>query len=855
VKRHQPNRAFTRVKVRMTVPARGLVGRGRAPRRPPRSLAGPRDELCPASYDVVPGLAGMAAGEVAVAMGAQESRWHEMSVGNEPGSHVMTGHPDRTGGGRLALVAAPRGLPDDASAHQPLLSTKLIAPPANRPTVDRQGLLDRLDGFRGKLTVVVAPAGWGKTTVVRDWRRRPHSSATAWLSLDGSDNDPVRFWSYVIAALQAVAPGCGSAALSSLVAQGTGAADTFLPVLIQALIGLEQETVLVLDDYHAVSNPEIHKAVEFLVHHLPPTLRVVIATRTDPVLPLARLRVRGEVDELRAADLRFTDHEAAALFHDVLGIPVSERDVAGLQSRTEGWAAGLCLAGLSMRTQADPSRYIESFAGDDRQIVDYLITEVVDALAPDVRVFLLRTSVLGRLCSSLCDAVIDGSGSQGVLEEIERSNLFLVPLDNKRQWYRYHHLFADLMRSELHRTDPGLAPTLYHRASGWFAANGFVSEAVDHALAGGDSEGAAELVVANWNICFSEGMVATVQSWLDRLPPEVVAQDARLCLTRGWVARHTGHLDTVEAWIQAAEATTARGPLKDGLSSLESSACLLRAGYRYMVGDLRGGEAPARRALELEGAGAPRWRAHVLVTLGANLMWQGNVNEAYELLTQVVPANQPPANNLAALWAHGCLAAIAAQRGDLDGAALHVGDALELAEVHGLGEYSIGATAVLISAEVARRRGWPDTANAAAERCLDLAQRGGARLETTLAHLMVAAMAGNDVQRARAHLDEARRIIGGCASPGALTALVRDAEERVGRSAPVGSRAPAPQQPLTPRESSVLRLLDSDLSLREIAAELYVSHNTVKSQTRAIYRKLGVATRAEAVARSSGNDL
>jgi LuxR family maltose regulon positive regulatory protein len=766
----------------------------------------------------------------------------------------MTGHPDRVESGRLAVVRLP-GAPDGAPHGQPLLSTKLVAPRVNRLSVDRQALLDRLDGFRGKLTVVVAPAGWGKTTVVRDWRQRPSSSATAWLSLDGSDNDPVRFWSYVIAALQSVAPGVGSGALSSLVAQGTGDAGTFLPLLVQALARLEQETVLVLDDYHVVSNSEIHKTVESLVHHLPPTVRLVIATRADPVLPLARLRVRGEVDELRAADLRFTDDEAAALFNDVLGIPVSESDVAGLQSRTEGWAAGLCLAGLSMRAHPDRSRYIESFAGDDRQVVDYLITEVVDALAPEMRLFLLRTSVLGRLCAPLCDAVIGGSGSQEVLEEIERSNLFLVALDNKRQWYRYHHLFADLMRSELHRTDQSAAPTLHHRASRWFATNGSISEAVDHALWGGDFAGAAELVVANWNVCFSEGMVASVQSWLDRLPPGMIADDARLCLTQGWVARHTGRLDAVEPWIEAAEATTARGPLRDGLSTLESSACLLRAGHRYMTGDLRGGEEPARRALQLEGAGAPRWRAHVLVTLGANLTWQGAVDEASELLVKVVPPREAPANNLAALWAHGCLAAIAVRRGEVDAAASHVRNALELAERHGLGEYAMGATAVLVSAEVARRQGRTDEANGAAQRCLELAERGGARLETALAHLMVAAMAGADEEGARGHLDEARRIIAGCASPGALPMFVREVETQRGLTAPERRPGIVPQEALTPRELNVLRLLDSDLTLREIAAELFVSHNTVKSQTRAIYHKLGVSTRAEAVATSKGREL
>jgi LuxR family maltose regulon positive regulatory protein len=504
-----------------------------------------------------------------------------------------------------------------------------------------------------------------------------------------------------------------------------------------------------------------------------------------------------------------------------------------------------------MRAHPDRSQYIESFAGDDRQVVDYLITEVVDGLASGMRTFLLRTSVLAQLCAPLCDAVIGGAGSQELLEEIERSNIFLVPLDNKRRWYRYHHLFADLMRAELHRTDPGLVPILHHRASLWYAANGSVSEAVDHAVWGGDYGEAGELIAANWNICFSEGLVATVESWLDRLPPEMIADDARLCLIRGWVARHTGRLDAVERWARAAEMGAPRGPLRDGISSLESSTCLLRAGYRYMVGDLTGGEGPARRALELEADGAPRWQAHALVSLGANLTWQGEAGEARELLEQVDPPHQPPANNLAALWAHGCLAAIAVRDKDLDTAANHIRRASDLAALHGLGEYSMGATAILVSAEVARGTGRVADAEAAARRSLELARRGGARLETALAHLMLAALPGHDATFSRAHLDQARRIVGGCASPGLLPTFVGEVEALLARHPPADRPHSHPTaEPLTRRESNVLRLLGSDLSLREIAAELFVSYNTVKSQTRAIYRKLGVSTRAEAVARS-----
>jgi LuxR family maltose regulon positive regulatory protein len=768
----------------------------------------------------------------------------------------MTEHPEGAAGARLTLVSVEGDDDNSRSGQQAILATKLVAPPATQPNVVRQALLDRLDGFSGKLTVVVAPAGWGKTTLIRDWRQRHPPSATAWLSLDPADNDPVRFWSYLISALQTAVPGCGATILSALAAQGSGDASTFLPALMGTVAQFSTGVVLVLDDYHVISDPRILEAVEFFVHHQPRTLHLVLATRSDPTLPMPRLRVRGEVNELRAADLRFTDTEAAVLFNDVFGLPVSDPEVVALQLRTEGWAAGLCLAGLSLRNHPDRASYISAFAGDDRQVVDYLITEVVDALAPDVRAFLVETSILERLSAELCDAVIEGSGSQELLEQIERSNQFVVPLDNKRQWYRYHHLFADLLRSELHRTNPALIPTLHHRASRWYANNAAVSDAIDHAIWAGDMVEAGELIAAHWNVCFSEGLVATVASWLDRLPPQMVTADARLCLARGWVARHTGNLDVVETWVHAAESAPARGPLRDGSSTLESSTCLLQAGYRYMIGDLTGGERPARRALELEAAGAARWRAHALVTLGANLTWQGRSGEAREHLTQVVPSHQPPANNLAALWADGCLAVIAARDGDLDTAEQHIDLAFQLATAHGLREYPMGAAAALASAEVSRLKRRFDEAEASGHRSLELAQRGGARLETIYGHLSLAAtLSPGQPELARSHLDEARRILKTCADPGVLTAIANDVELVCGRGVAPDIVPRSTPEPLTKREGNVLRLLNSELSLREIAAELFVSYNTVKSQTRAVYRKLGVSTRAEAVAISKGRTL
>ncbi len=738
----------------------------------------------------------------------------------------------------------------------PILASKLAPPTITRPNVVRHALLDRLDRSSSKVIAIVAPAGWGKTTLLSDWRSRADSSSTAWLSLEAADNDPIRFWSYVVAALRVAIPGCGAAALSLLTAPGAGIAESVLPELLNELAQLRSDVVLVLDDYHLVSNTEVLRTIEFLVRHLPATVRLVLATRADPNLPLARLRVGSDLCEVRASDLRFTDAETASLFNDVMGLGLTADDIIGLHRRTEGWAAGLCMVGLSLRNRPEPSRFIETFAGDDRQVADYMLTEVMDGLTLDMRSFLEQTSILERMSAVLCDAVVGRTGSQRKLEELERSNLFLVPLDDKREWYRYHHLFGELLRAQLHRTSPALEPVLHRRASRWHSSHGTITEAVNHAMSGGELVGARELIVANWNLCFNEGLVATVQSWLEQLPREMILADARLCLTQGWVARHQGRLDEIEPWVQAAETGVAQGPLTDDITTIESSACLLRAGHRHMIGDLEGAEASARRAMELEALGAPRWRAAALVTFGATLGWQGKDDEAVALLNQVVPEHRAPINNLGALWAHGCLAAIAARSGDLNAAQHHVQRASDLAARHGLGESSMGAAAILTSADILRGRGQAVAAESQGRRGLELAQRGQARLETAWGHLSLSlTLRRGQPRESRAHLDRAGKIVATCAAPGMLTQLLEYAAALC-NTTPYASTAQSRQtrDPLSKRETGVLHLLSSDLSLREIAFELFVSYNTVKSQTRAIYRKLGVSTRADAVARSRENE-
>ena len=740
-----------------------------------------------------------------------------------------------------------------------MLASKLRLPAGRPGAVVRQPLLSRLSEDRpARLVVISAPAGWGKTCLLRDWRLADTASRTAWVSVDPGDNDPVRFWAHVIASVAGVSPGFGAAALPVLTAPGAGSLDAVLPMLVNELEVLPAPVTLVLDDYHLISNQDILRSVAFMVEHLPPAVRLALAVRADPELPLARLRARGEMFEIRADDLRFTEAETAALLNGTLGLALAPADIRALQQRTEGWAAGLYLAGLSLRGRPEPSAFIQAFAGDDRQIVDYLLAEVLDGLPAEIRSFLLRTSVLDRLSGPLCDAVTGGSGSQRLLEEMERANLFLVRLDTRRRWYRYHQLFGELLRHELDRAEPGLAALLHRRASAWHHGHGNTAEAIGHALSVGDVADARELIASGWHACFNEGLFETVESWLDRLPPETVTQDARLCLIRAWLARNLGRLDEVEPWVEVAEAGVPQGPLREGVASVESAACMLRAGHRQMTGDLAGAEPPSRRAVALEESGAPRWRAGSLATLGANLCWQGRDGEAVAVLGQVARAGRPLANYLAGVWAMGCLAAIRARAGDLDAAERDARKATDLAAGHGLGEYWITATAVITMADVLDRRGQTAEAEAAALKGLELARRGRARLETACALLCLARIRFHDGNSddARARLRAAREIIAACADPGVLTELVTRTERVL--AARTGAAGPAPgrqARPLSGREQEILRWLSSDLSLREIARQLFVSYDTMKTHTRHIYRKLGVSTRKQAVSRAWDGDI
>ncbi|MBL8103154.1 MAG: hypothetical protein JNM02_11520, partial [Anaerolineales bacterium] len=398
----------------------------------------------------------------------------------------------------------------------PLLATKLYIPPLPPKVVARSRLIKQLsEGLTTghKLTLISAPAGFGKSTLVSEWITNSGRPA-AWLSLDENDNDPARFLIYLISALQAISPNLGVGILDALQSPQTPPVDAILTALLNEITTISKDFILVLDDYHLTDAKSIDDTLTFLIEHLPPQMHLVITTREDPTLPIPRLRARNQLTEIRAAGLRFTPPEAIEFLNQVMNLDLSVDEVAVLETRTEGWIAGLQLAALSMKGQQDFHGFIQAFAGDHRYIVDYLVEEVLQRQPEDIRNFLLQTSILDRLNGPLCDAVTSQSGSKTKLESLQRDNLFLIPLDDKRHWYRYHYLFADVLRVHLMTERPDLVPTLHKRASEWCEQNNLTADAIRHALSAEDFEQAAELIERALPILRQSRQESTLLGWL-----------------------------------------------------------------------------------------------------------------------------------------------------------------------------------------------------------------------------------------------------------------------------------------------------------------------------------------------------
>jgi LuxR family maltose regulon positive regulatory protein len=490
----------------------------------------------------------------------------------------------------------------------PIIQTKLYFPRRRGATVGRPRLSDRLScSLDARLTLVSAPAGFGKTTLLAASlaSAAQRERWTAWLSLDQSDNDPTAFWTYVIAALQAVAPTVGSGSLA-LIEAAQAPIEEVLVVLLNELHGLSRDLMLVFDDYHAINDRQIHDQMVVFLDRLPRNVHLVIASRADPPFPVARFRARGELVEIRAADLRFTPEEAAAYLHEVMALDLEAGELAILEARTEGWIAALQLAALSMQGRDNIGEFIRGFAGDDRYIVDYLVEEVLQHQPAHVREFLLHTSVLDRLTGTLCDAVTDQDGGKATLEAFDRANLFLVALDDRRQWYRYHHLFADVLRAHLAHEQPEVVAELHARASRWYEHNALLHEAIGHALAAGDFRHAADMVELEWPPLARARQEVTLRGWLDALPDEQLRCRPVLSNVYAGMLLSSGELEGIDQRLHDAEQWLTPDPPTgmvvvnhEEFRTLPASIALHRAGYALARGNLAESAKHARRALDL----------------------------------------------------------------------------------------------------------------------------------------------------------------------------------------------------------------------------------------------------------------
>ena len=456
-----------------------------------------------------------------------------------------------------------------------ILLTKLFIPPTRPELVTRSRLIDQLNhNLHRKLTLISAPAGFGKTTLVTDWLQSQGDDTLSpfllgWLALDEGDNDVVRFLTYLITALNRIRgleTKIGVGALNMIQSPQPTPPETILITVINELSMVTDKIVLILDDYHLIDSQQVHESLNFLIENLPPQLHLVITTREDPPIPISRLRARGQLNELRALDLRFTGEETAVFLNQVIGLNLSAANIAALETRTEGWITGLQMAAISMRGSQNVESFIASFAGSHRFVLDYLIEEVLEQQSEEIETFLLQTAILDRLTGSLCDAVRFGAtevsgqeNGQATLEALERTNLFIIPLDDARQWYRYHHLFADLLRQRLRQTHPNQISTLLHRASIWYEAQGLADEAIEYAFRSGDLDRSADLVAREVEAVWKRGEHEKLRRWLNVLEVETIHSKPILAFFLAWVQFVSGQQDLAETSLLATELALTEG--------------------------------------------------------------------------------------------------------------------------------------------------------------------------------------------------------------------------------------------------------------------------------------------------------
>ncbi len=515
----------------------------------------------------------------------------------------------------------------------PLLATKLYVPQPGQKLVERTPLIERLDrGVQAKLILLSAPAGFGKTTLLTQWISR-HKNRVGWISLDKTDGDPHQFLKYFIAALQSVEPAIGKDAITSLQSDQSPI-DFILTSLVNEISQIPGELVLVFDDYHLIDNDEIHKSIEFLIEHSPPQLHLVVATRVDPPFPLARLRARNELTELRISDLCFTRQEIAFFLFNMMGLELSDNEVSILESRTEGWVAGLQLAALSLQGCQDIPSFIRAFAGNNRHIVDYLAEEVFNFQPEYIQRFLLQTSILDRMSGELCDYITERNESRQILINLDKDNLFIIPLDDTRCCYRYHHLFADLLRQRLYQTDHTMGSRLHSRASIWYEKNSLIDYAIDHALAADDYDRAAGLIGNISETAWEYERKNRLFNWFKILPAEYIQKKPNLCFFHAWVLFENGQYAAAGKRLQIVEKLINSVTQPSDMAELQGKVEAIRALMATGQGDAANIIRLSKQALELLPEGAASWRASAFFSLGTAESIQGDECSAIEAFSQ-----------------------------------------------------------------------------------------------------------------------------------------------------------------------------------------------------------------------------
>jgi LuxR family maltose regulon positive regulatory protein len=739
------------------------------------------------------------------------------------------------------------------SAVDPLrliVKPKLRAPVPRPEQVIRSRLLEHLGNIsNSRITLVSAPAGYGKTTLLAQWLQAGDAgSPIAWISLDEQDNDPVRLWRHIVEALRQVVPeeedfGADVRAEMSVTAQRL--IGITLSTLINELAELPREVVLVLDDYQVVTEDDCHASVAFFVEHLPENVHLVLSSRTDPPLPLGRLRARAEMNEIRTEELAFLEDEAAHLLNEKMGLDIGPDDLSVLLERTEGWPAGIYLASLSLRMREDKHTFIASFGGTNRYVVDLLGEEVLAGLREELREFLLMTSVLEKMTGPLCDAVVGREDSALLLRELARSNLFVVPLDEQSEWYRYHHLFSELLLYELKSSQPDLVATLRKRASMWLEGAGFFEGAIRQAIVAADYERVGVLITRHWYAYVSAGQTATVEGWLESLPEGPTAHDAAVLLVRAWICILSGRSEDGERLLRLAESIPYEGPLPDGTASVEAGVAILRAVFG--LGGVRNTLEAARRAIAFESEQTSQRAALIRFGLGSSLYLSGETSQARKLFEDVVELTRT-GQPLLQMVSLSYLSIVATDEGRQEEAESLARRAGTLVVRFGLQGVPQSSWAPIALGYVLAKQGEVVEAQTELERGLSsrMSLPGMSPWPTLIALLALARVRSERGDRggAREMLSEARTILERYPDAGIFPELLERQERKLRtRKAREGQL----DGELTERELAVLSLLVGELSTSQIAQSLYVAPSTVRTHVKSIYRKLGVSSRKDAV--------